>query len=478
MDLGRIKVGRQKYNDSQMTDMNSLGAALMQAPAQLSSVITHLGGREDKKFPLSFMTEGLGNTDTIDQLDYEYKITTRITATRPLAETLQGASLGAGGAIFNLPFEDKWFIKDYVLVSRSGTQVRIMGNPTPKGNLWNYPVQIVRNDPSLSVPAEDLQAGTLWGCLFAPVGTDFSRGNASNWVTPSKIQGKLTTIRKSYHMSGNAKDTVVTFDLPAQGGGTTRRWMDHEEWQHTLKWKEECEMMHWYASQSYNAAGVVGMKDENGQPVVVGPGLLEQIPYKDTYSSLTTNKIKTTIRNVTFGMTDAQNRQITLFTGTGGAEEFDNAMKDELNSAAWRQFNDGKFVTGDGRNLTRTGFFTTFQHIDGHTINIVKVPLFDNGVVAQVSPKHPVTGLPLESYRMVFVDQSTYDGQTNLLHVTKRNREMVRWAVAGSIIPQGFSGNALRATDIDGASVHFLKTSHVVLRRYDTSIDLQCVAGL
>jgi hypothetical protein len=51
---------------------------------------------------------------------------------------------------------------------------------------------------------------------------------------------------------------------------------------------------------------------------------------------------------------------------------------------------------------------------------------------------------------------------------------MIRWAVAGSTIPTGFSGNDLRASDIDGASVHFLKVAGIVMKRFDTSVDMRC----
>jgi hypothetical protein len=54
---------------------------------------------------------------------------------------------------------------------------------------------------------------------------------------------------------------------------------------------------------------------------------------------------------------------------------------------------------------------------------------------------------------------------------------MLRWAVAGSVVPKGFAGTDTRASDIDGASVHMLKTAGILLRRFDTSLDLQCVAS-
>jgi hypothetical protein len=352
-----------------------------------------------------------------------------------------------------------------------------MSEPVPSGTNFAYTLQLINPDPNATMPAEDVVEGNLFAQLFAPVGTDFSRGNASNWTSPSLVRHKLTTIRKSYQFSGNAKDQVAEFELPIGGGKSTKLWMDYEEWQKMLQFKQEYEVANWYGQQSYNANGETQLKDENGQPIVIGPGLLEQIINKETYSSLTENKLKNVVRDLFFGMTDADNMEVTLFTGIGGADEFDRAMKDSLTANVYKQFNDRTFVSGTGRKLQMDGYFTSYKHVDGHVVNVVKVPLFDHGPVAQASRKHPETGLPLESYRMVFVDQSRYDGQNNLQMVNKKGREMLRWAVAGSVVPKGFSGNDTRATDLDGASVHFLKTCGICLKRFDTSIDLQCVAS-
>lgn len=466
-----MKVKKTYYNDDQMTDSNNLSNALLTSPEKISPMITHLGGREDKKFPLTFLTEGLGNTKSIERLEYEYDVNYHFRKTRPLAAEASNEAVGANGQPFVLTFPDKWFIKDYILVSASGVQARIMSEPTPNGNNWDYTMQLVA--PTGSMPSSDLTAGSLFAQMYAPVGVDFSRGNASNWQAPARVRHKLTTIRKSYQFSGNAKDYVVEFDLPVKGGQTSRFWMDYEEWQHFLQWKEECEMYYWYGQQSYGDNGVVQMKDENGQPVQIGPGLFDQIINKDTYSVLTENKLSDVVGDIFFGMTDAQNMNVTLYTGTGGAREFDRAMKDKLGTLGFTVFSDGRFIQGNGSELTLTGYFKRYEHVDGHTINVVKVPLFDHGAVAQASQRHPVTGLPLESYRMCFVDQSRYDGQPNVQMINKKGREMVKWAVAGSVVPRGMGDSALRASDIDGASVHFLKTAGICLKRFDTSIDIQ-----
>jgi hypothetical protein len=345
------------------------------------------------------------------------------------------------------------------------------------GSSYKYTLQLVNPVASATLPAADAVAGALWAQMYAPVGVDFSRGNASNWETPGKVRNKLTTVRKSYHMSGNAKDFVAEFSLPTKGSGTTKLWMDYEEYLHMLDFKEECELYYWYGQKTYDANGHTFMKDENGQPVIVGPGLLEQIVNTDTYSTMTETKLKNIIGDLFYGMTDASVKQVTLYTGTGGAREFDEALKSHFSNNTFKVGGENRFITGSGRNLGLTGYFTTYEHVDGHTINVVKLPIFDHGAVAQARAKHPVTGYSLESYRMVFVDQSNYDGQNNLQMISKKGRESMRWCVAGSVVPRGFDSTSSRASDVDGASVHMLKTAGIALKRFDTSLDITCVAS-
>jgi hypothetical protein len=475
-----ISVQKTFYNDSQMTDMNSLANALLSKPTELSPIITHLAGKDDKRFPLSFLTEGVGNVKSIDRLEYEYRVATHRRRTRPVAVVpAVTANIGLGGSTFELQFPDKQFIFPYVLVSQSGVQARIMKEPTQVvgGAGWVYTLQLVNPDPAATMPAADVAAGSLFAQMFAPVGVDFSRGNASNWETPGKVRNKLTTVRKSYHMSGNAKDFVAEFSLPTKGGSTTKLWMDYEEYLHMLDFKEECEMYYWYGQKTYDSNGVTTMKDENGQPVIVGPGLLEQIVETDTYSTMTETRIKNIIGDLFYGMTDAAQKQVTLYTGTGGAREFDEALKSHFSTNTFKVGGENRFITGSGRSLGLTGYFTSYEHVDGHVVNVVKLPIFDHGAVAQARAKHPVTGYSLESYRMVFVDQSNYDGQNNLQMISKKGREAMRWCVAGSVVPRGFSATDTRASDVDGASVHMLKTAGMALKRFDTSLDITCVAS-
>ncbi|HAH23896.1 MAG TPA: hypothetical protein DCL77_09075 [Prolixibacteraceae bacterium] len=471
-NLKKLRLYEDIWNPQGMTDENSLSRALLTQPDVLSPVLTHLAGREDKRFPLSFLTEGIGHIKYINDIEYDYPVMGRLNKAVTALKLIAGN--GIAHSRFKVGFAEKWFVKQYIIENPSGLQMRIMEDPYEgDGGLWIYTVQLITTDSADFVVAADIE-GLSFVQLFAPVAMSGSRGNESNTVAPSKMRNQISMIRKSYRYEGNVQNRTINVEFNI-GGRVTKLWSDFEEWQNMLRWKEEVEYASWYSQYNRDKSGIVHMKDDNGQIITLGSGVLEQIPNYDTYSQLTAKKIKNTVRDVLYGASDASNMNIILFTGLGGLEEFDTAMKQELIAGSYIKNTDpSSFVTGSGNNLTLGGFFTSYKHIDGHTVTVRHLPLLDSGARALNSPKHPITGLPLESYRMIFLDMSSYDGETNIASVSRKGREMIRWAVAGATIPKGFTGNDLRANDIDGASVHFMKETGISIRRATNCMHLEC----
>ena len=179
--------------------------------------------------------------------------------------------------------------------------------------------------------------------------------------------------------------------------------------------------MYMYGEKTYDDNGVTTMTDENGQPVIAGPGLLQQIINKDTYSTLTENKLKNIIGDLFYGMTDANQKQITLYTGTGGMREFDEALKSHFGASAnsFKVGGENRFITGTGRSLGLTGYFTTYEHVDGHVVNVVKHDMFDHGPVAQARAKPLILGF-IRILPYGVVDNSNYDGQANIQMINKK----------------------------------------------------------
>jgi len=471
-NIKKLRLYEDTFNASAMTDENSLAAAMLTQPDVLSPVITHLSGQEDKRFPLSFLTEGMGATKYINDVEYDYPVMGRL---NKAVECTAQSGLGGNHTRIKLTFPERWFIRQYILEAPDGTQVRVMDDPIAVATGYEYSVQLV--NPDGVATASDALKNKMFVQLYAPAAMSGSRGNESNWVAPSKMRNQISLIRKSYAYEGNMPDRVVNFEFNV-GGRSTNLWYDFEEYQHMLRWKEETEYALWFSQYNRDTNGIVHLKDDNGKPVLLGAGVLEQIPNVDSYSSLTANKLKSVVRDALYGASDAQDMNITLFTGIGGMEEFDSAMKNELAAGAYIKNTDpGSFVSGSSSALVMGGFFTSYKHIDGHTITVRHLPLLDHGARALNSDRHPVTGLPMESYRMIFLDMSTYDGEKNVQYISRKGRELVRWAVAGASVPPGFAGNATRATDVDGSSVHFMKECGIAIRRATNCLHLECVAS-
>lgn len=458
------------------SDENHLATAFLTQPDVLTPVITHLVGREDKRFPLSFLTEGTGRYKYINDTEYDYPVIGQLE--RAIRAVRLSSGTGVGHTRFKVVFSEKWFIKSYLIEGPNGTvKARIMADPEEVQDGWEYTCQLISPNSSASISAADV-AGKNFIMLFSANAMSGSRGNSSNWVAPSKMRNQISLIRKSYGYEGNHPNRYVNveFNLPTKG--KTRLWYDMEEWQYMLQWMAEVEYSYWYNEYNRDEQGTIHLKDDNGKPIPLGSGVLEQIPNVDQYAKLTATKLKNVVTDALYGASDSDDMNVVLFTGLGGLREFDDAMKDEVAVGNYiKNTPDTAFIRGGSDSMEFGGFFTSYKHIDGHSITVRHLPLFDKGARALNSEKHPVTGLPLESYRMVFLDMSNYDGEPNVYMVTRKGREMVRAAVAGMSIPPGFSGNALRASDIDGASVHYLKECGIAIRRATNCLHLECVAS-
>lgn len=478
-----------KFDGTGFTNENSLANALLSKPDKLNPVITHLAGLESKKFPLTFMTEGQkGGYKTIElnDIQYEWDVIGRKKKGDKIVSTVyvSGDKPGVNFSLFYVTFESQWLKDQYLVMSPNGVQAQIKGRPTQVGSHWLYALQLNTTDPAAYVALSELVAGLSWVMVGgAPVSQSFSMGNESNVMMPGKMRNQISILRKSFRWGGNLKNKTVEVQFNIEGAKTSY-WMPFEEWNHMLDWKQDCEEHYWYSQYNRLSDGSIALKDSvNGLPIPTGAGIDAQIPNRDTYSFLTYRKIKETVGDVMYGATDTGAMNVKLYTGIGGLEEFSDAM---LNKASgYTQIIGDKFVKGEGRNLRLSGFFTAFEHIDGHVIEVVHLPLLDFGSRAENAPKHPISGKPLTSYDMYFVDQSVYDGEPNVQMLSEKGRSQVRGLIKG-MAPMGaradgtdfngnnFSPNEFIATEKDECSVHFLSSKGVCIRRNNHCFKLSC----
>ena len=464
------------------TDENSLMNALLTRPDQIDPVITHLLGRENKMFPLSFLSEGQGKSGSVpvDDIQYTYDVMNRIN--RPDYVVSSGYSgsdkPGIGVSTFYVTFKTQWIKYQTTIESKNGFRARVVDRPVNDGPYFKYALEPISGDPADFCPLTELVPGTKWAMVGgANVAQSRSEGNESNVVMPGKMKNQLSVLRKSYRIAGNVANKVVECQFDIEGKGKTNLWMPFEQWQHMLNWKIDLEEHCWWANYNRRPDGSILNRDhKTGEPIPVMAGIDDQIPNKDTYSYFSTNKLDNTVRDVMFGATDTGKMDIVLLTGIGGNDEFDRALKDK--AAGFTQIQGDKYVRGAGNHLILGGYFKQYEHVDGHVITVKHMPLLDMGNRALVAPKHPITGLPLTSYEMYFIDTSVYDGARNLVMLHERGRSMITGVLRGMAqTPFDFKGNNVNvnlATEKDESSMHFMCTKGALLRRNTHCFKLSC----
>lgn len=473
----KLRLYKDTYNEESYSSTNHIANALQHSADVLSPAITHLYGKVDKRFPLSFLTEGMGRIRSLNSIEYKIPVIGRPKKTSKIHSTIYSDAdrPGLGRSQFRIIFADKWFAKSQVLISPNKTRVRVQMEPERNpGGGWIYTVQLAAGDSNSYCDPSQLKPGVSWAKLYAPVGIEASRGIESRSYNPSMMTNQTSLLRHSYRYRGNVENKIMVIELMTESG-PTKFWSDWEAYLRMLEWREEVENNLWWGEYNRDENGIVHLRDEDsGEIIPIGSGVYEQIPNWDTYSFLTENKLKSTVRDVMFNASDSEMVNIEVFTGTGGFEEFHNAMMSGAQSNGFTLIDSDKFIKEGNGGLIYGNYFNTYVHQDGHRITLRKLQLLDTGAFADISPKHPITKLPLESYKMIFLDNSVYDGEANIQYVAERGRESMQWAVAGATVPKGFPDSPLRASDIDAASTHHMKSCGIQIKRPTNCFVLEC----
>lgn len=495
----KYQVQEQIFDSKSMLDETNFYHQRQGAPSVLTSKLTYILGDYNKAFPLSGMTVGgvgygVNNaTKEIDDVQFTYPVMGRDDKVCVVSQTNSDTSLGLNNQTFYLYFQDNWIKRFYIIQSQGGYQAFVHedGEPMPTGG-YRYRVSLDPAGPEDYLPASQAAEGMLWVPIHTAVAESESRSTESGMVMPGLFKNQMGFMRTGMSWAGNAANKMMKISMTNQNGQTTEVWMDWFMWQFEKRWLSDCEHYYWYSKYNRAADGNILLKDMlTGKVIPRGSGVLEQIGNKSTYAKMTYNTLTNKVGDALFGQSDSGNMSITLMTGTGGFREFDRAMKD-AGATLVGPFGAGdiasKFVTGTGHNLALGGFFDTFYHIDGYTIKVKKNPVFDMGRVAMASPKHPESGLPLESYRMVFLDDSDIDGQPNIMHVAQKGRAFMDGVIPGlTPMPKSLqilSGNSgmqaskLLATDQDKSSYTRFKSAGIQILRANRCFDLECTAGL
>jgi len=473
-----------------LVDENMLTNALLTRPHEVSTVLSYIFGRFDKGNIIDFITNGMGKTMTIEHRQYEWNVmiehdkaieirSAKINNTAVNTASTSTDVPGINQQPIQLWLAEKWFGPGAILeFDDKDFQVRVVGEPYQDGNEFVYTVVMADGQPESFVCPTLLAAGKQVSRTGSAYEEYSEEADIVNYQTPFKLRNHLTTMRMTYDITGSALSSVMVIAIrDPKTKQSTFYWSAYQEWVALRQWYERVDRMTMYSKYNAKSDGTVSLQGTNGRPVYIGAGLLQQIApaNKKTYTTLTLDTLDTFLSDLSYNILGQGERKFIALTGEMGMREFDRVLRAKASS--YSIISDNVFVTGSGQNLTLGGQFTTYKGLNGIEITLRHFPIYDNPVYSR--KLHPISGKPLESYRMTFIDFGMRDGESNLRKVVRKDRELVMWHTGGSVAPgvgHSKSMNTLRSNAKDGYSVHFLSEQGIMLADPTTSGELVCDA--
>ena len=475
--------GLQLYRTKWFTDLvdeNMLSNALLTKPYEVSTVLSFIFGTYENS-SLDFLTSGIGRTLTVDSREYKWPVMiAHDKAIEIVDATWNGAAIastdtpGINQTPIKIFVKEKWFGPGAILAFDDREfQVRVSGEPYQDGDLYVYTVYVADGQATSYVYPSLLETGKHISREGSAYEEYSEEADIVNYQTPFQLHNHLTTMRLSYDITGDAFSSVMVIAMKdPKSGKSSYLWSDYQEWVALRQWYQMTERQLVYSKYNANTNGTTDLRGSNGRPVYIGAGLLQQIAdsNRQTYTKLTTDLMEDFLFNLSYNVLAKGERKFVALTGEMGMKEFDRILKEKDSSY---QLTDTKFISGNGQELTLGGQFTTYKMLNGIELTLKHCPLYDNLTYNRIN--HPISGKPVESYRMTFLDFGTTDGEANIQKVVRKDREFCQWYTGGSIAPgagHAKSKSILRSNAKDGYSVHYLAEQGIMVKNPTTCGEL------
>lgn len=423
-----------KFDDRGYSNEESIANLQLQKPVEINAFLTYNYGKDDDRFPLTFLTEGRGSAGVVDvdTVQWTWKTMGRLKFD-DFVTYFNTANLkpGVGGSDFEVHFSTHWFIEQYTLTAPDGhTQVRIQRDLGESAHGYGYILRLMSPNPDAFVDPEMLVVGKYWSMGAPLVSESYSKGNRSNTMGPGQMTSQLEFHRYSKEIAGNLANVVTEYEFEGGDGGKNKLWINEEMRQFNVTMRIANEERLWMAEYNRNTNGEVALKDmDNGKPIPTTAGMLEicRESNYDTYGEyLTLNKIKRTIGDVLDRDTDDGTMNIVLMGGKGFIEDFDEAMRMDATENGFVTPLGDKMIDGSDAGLTYGKYFRRYNTVDGHTITVKHCSFFDKSTIAETAKKngmiHPRSGLPITSHQACFIDFSSYNGHQNVRKVRMKGQ--------------------------------------------------------
>ncbi len=441
---------------SGLTTRNHLGS-IYQTKPQVASKITGV----------LLQSAGMKNLDTVlnqfnvkyidDEGDFTWKLVGAHERNIPLTRAEVGgvavadstAPVGAGRAVVDLIFPEKWFTDVHVIAGNKPDlyQYRILGEPEQIAtNEYKYSVEIWGGSETLlGVPGAELQNGELFSIEGAPVERTMSiKGADINFSSPFVLKNTISQLRVEHTMPGNMinykqNNNDVLFanieSLDTQGKKhVSTVWQQEVFWrfeQHISRLKAYTTM---FGKSNRAEDGEFLNTGKSGFKIESGSGIREQMDVSNVvlYNNFSLSALEDMLHNLSEGKIDFAERKFVLRTGERGAAQFSRAV--DLDGSAWNKVNAQnpatvrKVSSPLNSNALKGGYqFTEYEFANSIHVMVEVDPMYDDKVRNKI--KHPLGGVA-ESYRYDILYMGSQE-EPNIQKIAVKGMEDIRDYQAG-----------------------------------------------
>lgn len=491
-----LSLSQDVYKDSAYSGIGELSKALQNDAEWLSMMVTNASYQDSKyhlrkNYPFLYQTEGQGNVESIQKLqnanfEYKWAIMGKLKVTSQLISHGYSSTdkIGVNGSPIQAIFADRQFFRNQIVYpygAASNQQLQVTHDPERVSTGFKYTFKLVESTVGNFLTTTSFQSGAIWSGGLPKVGIESSKGVESRSQLPSFATNMVTLTRNTYKFKGNLDKKVMKFQVKFGDAGTYTKYMDWELFLSKIYFKGALEEdLIWGRYGKNPATGdFYNFDAETGSPIPMGAGIDQQIPQSncDTYAILTLGKWKNIIREVTDGIND-EITDMHVYTGKGGMEEFDNAVKAGFVTflgTSQTLTDTNKFIKGENSHEMQFGsYFNSYKVVDGQVITVHYHPLLHYGRRALAARKHPITGFPLTSHNFYFIDQSQVNGESNIKYVSEDGRERMKIIQGMTGMPVGYEDSTSVATDRDETSIEWMKSHGILIKRASSCFKLEC----
>ena len=427
--LGNRLLTKEMEWQANMTEQSHLGRALLVKPARLVGEMDKLFSAQNyySDNPISSLLMGSPKTEeTISSTSWEWEL--KGANTRPLVvvENLEPASNLTPGKFrktFKLKLDENWYLPGDVLspgTSDKRFQVRIQNQVQKHGDGHVYVVRMNSDDPKAFIPAKYLSPGQQWGKLFSQYEEAAEQSGSTVFSMPIAFMNKMSKYRKEYRITDYASTEVLAVAIPDSKGKYHDSWMRYADVEYWMQWYREIERGYWYSRSAETVLGA------NGRPVRMGAGIQEQLEdsHQHRYSHLTAKLIEEYLQDIFYSrVKPGKGRHIKGYTGEYGMIQFHRAIQDWTNKNGFiknMEVFTNKVQSDMHTNALETGYqFVRYNMANGSSLELVHNPLYDDREIN--FEIDPVTGFPMESQRITFLDFSGENKKSNIKIMNKKD---------------------------------------------------------